>query len=60
MYNVQDVFFKLKENVIPMYKPKRKITFASLESIKTDLERLENRSVIKKNLFRMGNISDLH
>ena len=41
------VRFELKDNVKPVLKPKRKVTFSSLEMIDKELWRLEENGVIK-------------
>lgn len=38
--------FSLKKNVVPVYKPKRGVSFAVVESIKKTLDSLENLGVI--------------
>ena len=43
-----EVRFKLKDNVKPVFKPKRKVPFSSLETIDKELQRLEENGVIKK------------
>ena len=43
-----EVRFKLKDNVKPVFKPKRKVPFSSLETIDEELRRLEETGVIKK------------
>ena len=43
-----EVRFKLKDNVKPVFKPKRKVPFSSLETIDEELQRLEENRVIKK------------
>ena len=40
--------FELKDNVKPVFKPKRKVPFSSLETIDKELRRLEENGVIKK------------
>ena len=40
--------FELKDNVKPVFKPKRKVPFSSLEMIDKELQRLEENGVIKK------------
>ena len=36
-----EVRFELKDNVKPVFKPKRKVPFSSLETIDKELQRLE-------------------
>ena len=43
-----EVRFELKDNVKPIFKPKRKVPFSSLETIDKALQRLEENGVIKK------------
>ena len=43
-----EVRFELKDNVKPIFKPKRKVPFSSLERIDKELRRLEENGVIKK------------
>lgn len=40
--------FEIKENVTPVFRPKRNIPFSSLDSINKELERLEKLSVISR------------
>ena len=42
-----EVRFELKDNVKPVFKPKRKVPFSSLETIDRELQRLEENGVIK-------------
>ena len=46
-----EVRFELKDNVKPVFKPKRKVPFSSLETIDKELRRLEENGVIKKVLY---------
>ena len=56
-----EVRFKLKDNVKPVFKPKRKVPFSSLGMIDKELRRLEETGVIKKSrLLRMGITYSLH
>ena len=43
-----EVRFELKDNVKPVFKPKRKVPFTSLETIDKELWRLEEKGVVKK------------
>ena len=43
-----EVRFELKDKVKPVFKPKRKVPFSSLETIDEELQRLEENRVIKK------------
>ena len=43
-----EVRFELKDNVKPVFKPKRKVLFSSSETIDKELGRLEENEVIKK------------
>ena len=43
-----EVRFKLKDNVKPVFKPKKEVLFLSLETIDKELRRLEENGVIKK------------
>ena len=41
--------FEVKENVIPVFRPKRAVPYASVEIINKELVRLKKLDVIKKN-----------
>ena len=47
-YMKTEVRFELKDNVKPIFKPKRKVSFSSLETIDKESQRLEENGVIKK------------
>ena len=38
--------FELKDNAVPVFKPKRSVPFAALESINKELDRFKNLGVI--------------
>lgn len=43
-----EVKFEVKENVKPVFKPKRKVPYAALETVNQELQRLEEMGVISK------------
>ena len=43
--------FELKENVMPVFWPKRQVPYVSVETIDKELERLEKLGVIEKTAY---------
>ena len=43
-----EVNFELKQNVKPVFKPKRNVPFSSKENIEIELQRLQENGVVEK------------
>ena len=48
VYTKTEVNFELKQNVKPVFKPKRNVPFSSKEDIEIEQQRLQENGVVKK------------